>query len=186
MNSICPIPSMNKKEYLSRNGYILRAPELNDLDLMYQFENNSALWEGNATGPYSKFLLKQYIEQNRNDLYTDHQLRLMIAHGKEVVGMIDICRFDRFHNRAEVGIVIAEAHRGKGIGHLSLQLLSEYCFGYLGIHQLYAYIDITNEASFRLFIGCGFKECAHLKDWIRSGSRYRDVKMVQLIPSACE
>ena len=178
---------MNKKEYLRRNGYVLRAPEPEDLACMYLFENTPSLWEvGNATGPYSRFYLKQYIEENKNDLYTDRQLRLMIAYKEEVIGIIDLCNFEPFHNRAEVGIVIAEAHQKKGIGHLALQLLCEYCFGYLGIHQLYAYIDTTNEASFRLFAGCGFKECAHLKDWIRSGSQYRDVKMVQLIPSVCD
>lgn len=175
---------MNKKDYLKRDGYVLRAPEPEDLACMYLFENTPTLWEvSNATGPYSRFYLKQYIEENRNDLYTDRQLRLMIAHGEEVVGIIDLCSFEPFHNRAEVGIVIAEEHRGKGIGRLALQLLSEYCFEYLGIHQLYAYIDVTNLHCLHLFASCGFKECAHLKDWMKTGFHYRDVKMVQL--TAC-
>ena len=171
---------MSDREYLKRDGYLLRAPEPEDLAYMFLFENTPSLWEvGNVTGPYSRFYLKQYIEQNQNDLYIDRQLRLMIEHESEVVGVIDLCSFDPFHNRAEVGIVIAEEHRGKGIGKLALQLLCEYCSDYLGIHQLYAYIDITNEACLHLFAACGFRECAHLKDWMRTGSQYRDVKMLQ-------
>jgi len=168
-------------DLLQKDGYRLRAPEPEDLDCMYQFENTPSLWEvGNATGPYSRFYLKQYLETNKNDIYSDGQLRLMIeSPEKKVVGIIDLFNFEPFHNRAEVGIVIDTAHRASGIGKLSLLLLVDYCFSYLGLHQLYAYIDVTNTASRRLFQKCGFEECASLKDWIRTGKTYRDVVMVQ-------
>ena len=125
-------------ELLQKNGYRLRAPEPEDLDCMLQFENTSTLWEvSNATGPYSRFYLKQYLETNQNDIYTDGQLRLMIeSPQKEVVGIIDLFNFEPFHSKAEVGIVIGEAHRCQGIGELALLLLQEHCYEYLGIHQL--------------------------------------------------
>ena len=168
-------------DLLQKDGYQLRAPEPEDLDCMYQFENTPSLWEvGNATGPYSRFHLKQYLETNKNDIYADGQLRLMIeSPEKEIVGIIDLFNFEPFHNRAEVGIVIAEEHRRKGIGQLALDLLISHCFDYLGIHQLYASIDVTNEASRRLFHQCGFEECGYMKDWMRTGKTYRDVVMVQ-------
>ena len=170
-------------ELLQRNGYRLRAPEPEDLGCMMRFENIPSLWEvSNATGPYSRFHLKQYLETNRNDIYTDGQLRLMLeTPEKRVAGIIDICRFEPFHNRAEVGIVIDEDFRQQGLGSLSLSMLIEHCFQYLGIRQLYAYIDVTNEASLRLFRKAGFGECAYLKDWMRTGKTYRDVVMVQLL-----
>ena len=168
-------------DLLQKDGYRLRAPEPEDLDYMLQFENTPSLWEvSNATGPYSRFYLKQYIESNKNDLYADNQLRLMIeSPEKEVVGIIDIFNFEPFHNRAEVGIVIADHSRRLGIGLLALELLTKHCFDYLGIHQLYAFIDVTNEACRRLFQKGGFEECALLKDWMRTGKTYRDVVMVQ-------
>lgn len=172
-------------DLLQKDGYRLRAPEPEDLDCMLQFENTPSLWEvSNATGPYSRFYLKQYISTNKNDLYTDGQLRLMIESPlKEVVGIIDLFNFDPFHNRAEVGIVIAENYRRQGIGKLALELLLVHSFHYLGIRQLYAYIDVTNEACRQLFHQCKFKECAYLKDWMRTGTSYRDVVMVQRINS---
>lgn len=168
-------------DLLQKDGYRLRAPEPEDLGCMLQFENTPSLWEvSNATGPYSRFYLKQYIESNKNDLYSDNQLRLMIeSPEKEVVGIIDIFNFEPFHNRTEVGIVIADHSRRQGIGMLALELLTEYCFNFLGIHQLYAFIDVTNEACRRLFQKGGFEECALLKDWMRTGKTYRDVVMVQ-------
>ena len=171
------------KELLQRNGYVLRAPEPEDLACMMRFENTPSLWEvSNSTGPYSRYSLKQYIASSTNNLYEDKQLRLMIeSPKKEVVGIIDLCNFEPFHNRAEVGIVIDEAFRSLGIGELALRLLIEHTFEYLGIHQLYAYIDVTNTPCRALFKKCGFEECAYLKDWMRQGKNYRDVVMVQLM-----
>lgn len=172
-------------DMLQKNGYRLRAPEPEDLACMLEFENTPSLWEiSNTTGPYSRFYLKQYIETNKNDLYTDGQIRLMIeAPDKQVVGIIDLFNYDPFHNRGEVGLVVAENHRRQGIGLLSLQLLIEHCFSYLGIHQLYAYIDENNHSSRQLFQKCGFEECGFLKDWMKTGKRFRNVILVQLVNS---
>lgn len=170
---------------LQRNGYRLRAPEPEDLGCMMQFENMPSLWTvSNTTGPYSRYWLKQYLETNKNDLYEDRQLRLMIeSPDKQVVGIIDLCNFDPFHQRAEVGIVVADGYQRKGIGELALQLLMEHAFDFLGIHQLYAYIDVTNKPCRYLFEKCGFIECACLKDWMKQGKAYRDVLMVQCVNS---
>lgn len=168
-------------ELLRKDGYRLRAPEPEDLDCMYRFENTPSLWEvSNVTGPYSRFYLKQYIETNKNDLYADCQLRLMIeSPEREVVGIVDLFNFEPFHSRAEVGIVIAETHQRRGIGRMALQLLVEHCFDFLGIHQLYAYIDEQNEACRQLFKKCGFDECGFLKGWMRTGKTFRNVLIVQ-------
>ena len=172
-------------ELLQRNGYRLRAPEPEDLGCMMRFENTPSLWEvSNATGPYSRFYLKQYIESNKNDIYTDGQLRLMLeTPDRQVAGIIDLCNFEPFHNRAEVGIVIDESFRHQGLGSLALEMLIEHSFLFLGIRQLYAYIDVTNENSLKLFHKAGFEKCAYLKDWMRTGKNYRDVVMVQCINS---
>ena len=75
---------------LEENGIKLRAPEPEDLDCMFRFENIVDLWDiSNTTGPYSRFHLKQYIEQTQNDLFTDRQLRLMIENSdRQVVGIV--------------------------------------------------------------------------------------------------
>ena len=168
---------------LERNGYRLRAPEPEDLGVMIRFENTPSLWEvSTPTGPYSRFYLKQYIEENRNDLYVDRQLRLMIeTPDLEVVGIIDLFNFDPFHSRAEIGMVVAEAYRGQGIGRLALEMLKEYAFDYLGIHQLYVYIDESNCACLTLFAKLGFERAGCMKDWMRSGAVYRDVVVLRCI-----
>ena len=103
----------------------LRAPEPEDLDVMMLFENDEDQWEnGIATGPYSRYQLKQYIGQSTNDLYTDRQLRLMIELPQTgVVGIVDLCSFDPRHNRAEVGVMVLEEYRHRGIASEALRQL---------------------------------------------------------------
>lgn len=170
-------------DLLQKDGYRLRAPEPEDLDCMLLFENTPSLWEvSSPSGPYSRFHLKQYLETNQNDLYADRQLRLMIeSPERDVVGIVDLFHFDPFHSRAEVGIVVAETYRGRGVGKLALEMLVYHCFHYLGIHQLYACIGADNMSSLHLFRSCRFTECARLKDWMRQGNDFGDVVMVQLI-----
>ena len=159
----------------------LRAPEPEDLEVMMRYENDTEVWQmGNTTGPYSRYQLKQYIEQTENDLFADRQLRLMVedAEGR-VVGVVDVCTFDPLHSRAEVGILIDKSFRRKGIGQAALAMLEEYLFHRLGIHQLYAYIAVDNAPCRRLFASLGYQESGLLHEWMRVGSNYTDVVLVQ-------
>ena len=172
------------KSYLSAKDYRLRAPELKDLDLMFELENMPELWMfGDVTGPYSKDALEDYIKRSQNDLFVDRQLRLMIENKEGVVvGIIDLFDFNPMNSRAEVGIVVHPSYRNQGIGTIALQLLCDFCFDYLGIHQLYAYIDVDNAACHALFKACSFEQVGQIKDWMHGARKqYRDVWLVQLI-----
>ncbi len=53
---------MMSDRHFQGNGIRLRAPEPEDLEVMFRFENATDVWEmSNTTGPYSRFQLKQYI-----------------------------------------------------------------------------------------------------------------------------
>ena len=55
----------------------LRALEPEDLEFLFQIENNESFWEVSHTQtPFSKFLLKQYLENAHLDIYEAKQLRL--------------------------------------------------------------------------------------------------------------
>ena len=46
----------------------LRALEPEDLDFIHEIENDESIWEISSTQtPYSKFLIKQYLENARQD-----------------------------------------------------------------------------------------------------------------------
>lgn len=159
----------------------LRAPEPEDLSVMAAVENDESMWEvSTTTGPYSRYQLKAYLESSQNDVYADRQLRLMIEHDTDgTVGMIDLCSFDPRHNRAEVGIVVLPGYRRKGVAREALRLMEAHCFNLLGIHQLYAYVLADNTACLQLFLASGYNKSGCLTQWIRTGTVYKDVCIVQ-------
>ena len=58
----------------------LRALEPTDIDLLYQWENDTSLWTVTDTmAPYSRKLIWQYLNQFDGDVFQTCQLRLMVA-----------------------------------------------------------------------------------------------------------
>ena len=163
----------------------LRAPEPEDLELLYDWENNNEYWViSNTVSPFSKFTLKRYIENSHRNIYESGQLRLMIDHVKDkmTIGTIDLFEFDPFHKRAGIGILIADmGHRRKGFATMAATCLINYCFKTLLLHQIYCNILDNNCESMDLFIKLGFKEIGVKKDWVKTNDGYLDEHMFQLI-----
>lgn len=170
---------------LTGDSVYLRALEPEDLDFIYAIENHEPVWEvSNTQTPYSRFLIRQYLENAHQDIYEAKQLRLAICknHTNEAIGLIDLFDFDPANQRAGVGIVIKdEAERNKGIGKEALDLLIGYAFSHLRLHQLYANIGTDNAASIRLFTNFGFVESGVKKDWNRTKTGFADEAIYQLI-----
>lgn len=170
---------------LTGNTIYLRALEPDDLEFIYRLENNEAIWEvSNTQTPYSRFLIRQYLENAHQDIYEAKQLRLAICkkNSFDAIGLIDLFDFDPVNNRAGVGIIIQDTEeRNKGIGTEALQLLIDYAFSRLQLHQLYANIDSGNVASVSLFTNFGFELIGQKKDWIKRNNNYHDEGLYQLI-----
>lgn len=163
----------------------LRALEPEDLELLYEWENNQSYWSvSNTITPFSRYNLKQYIENSHKNIFETGQLRLMIDHfdDKKSIGTIDIFDFDPFHKRAGIGILIAdEFYRKKGFASMSLICVVKYCFETLKLHQLYCNIISNNVESIDLFVKQGFVQNGTKKDWIKTDDGYLDEFMFQLI-----
>jgi len=170
--------------YLENDLIRLRALEPEDLDILYQWENDADLWGVGATiAPFSKFALKGYIADSRLDIFQSKQLRLMIVWqaNNEPIGTIDLYDFDPMNLRAGIGILIDAAYRGRQIGLQVLELIKDYAFNFLSLKQLYAYIPKQNESSLKLFAKAGYSNTACLKEWIKTGEGFDDVYVMQLI-----
>jgi diamine N-acetyltransferase len=163
----------------------LRALEPEDLELLYAWENNESYWIiSNTVVPFSKYILKRYLEDSHRNIYETGQLRLMIDHipdGK-TVGTIDIFDFDPFHKRAGVGILIAyEEYRRKGLASMALKCLIDYCFNTLQLHQLFCNILANNTESMELFKKQGFVQSGIKREWVNTSEGYIDEYIFQLI-----
>ena len=64
---------------LRGENIVLRALEPSDLELVYQWENNTNIWKVSQTiSPFSRHTLSQYLANAHQDIFTAKQLRLMI------------------------------------------------------------------------------------------------------------
>lgn len=71
-------------------------------------ENDPSMWDiSNFTVPYSRYVLRQYIEGSQCDVFADKQLRLMIVRKSVVIlGTIDITDFvpPSFAGRSRIAV----------------------------------------------------------------------------------
>ena len=162
----------------------LRAIEPQDLEFLYELENDTDIWEISGTiSPYSKHVLKQYLDNAHRDIYDVKQLRLCICQFDDtIIGLIDLFDFDPKNHRAGVGIIVLNtADRNKGIGTEAISLLCDYSFSTLQLKQLYANILEDNKTSIHLFEKLGFQLVGLKKDWIYSNGTYKNELLYQKI-----
>lgn len=173
--------TLNKLAY----GQIRFRPlEPEDLETLYLWENDPEIWQvSNTLVPFSRYILKQYIEESHRDIFDIKQLRLIIQDAKgNPVGTIDLFDFDPYHQRAGIGILIYNKNdQGKGFATDALRLMASYATEVLGLHQLYANITVDNEASIHLFKKAGFQLIGNKKDWIKTAKGWLDEELYQLI-----
>ncbi len=163
----------------------LRALEPSDIKILYEWENNCNIWEvSNTLVPFSRYLLKKYLETSHLDIYENKQLRLVIVKkdNDEPLGLIDLFDFDPFHSRAGIGVLINDkTNQGKGYASQALECFINYSFQLLKIHVLYCNIPADNQKSINLFEKYGFEKCGVKKSWLRTLSGWQDEYLYQRI-----
>ena len=101
----------------------LRALEPEDIDFLYQLENEESLWEVSETQlPFAKHLLQDYIQHAHQDIYEAKQYRYVIVFEEGTpMGCVDLYDFSPKHRRAAVGIALLPVYRGKGYAKEALR-----------------------------------------------------------------
>ncbi len=147
----------------------LRAIEPGDVDFLFDLENDSVLWHVTQTSvPYSRYDLEQYVFLvDKQDIAVSRQVRFVIEHlaDSQTIGTIDLFDLDLQNRRAGIGIVLIEPYRGKGLAGSALDLLVDYAFNHLNLHQLYCNVEEDNKASMELFQKRGFVVVGLKRDW---------------------
>lgn len=168
---------------LSNDRVRLRTLEPTDLDCLLRWENDSENWRvSNTFVPFSRKLMEEYI-YSAQDLFATKQIRFIIEENstKKQLGSIDLFDFDPFHLRAGVGILIDKEVRKEGIGKEALELLKEYSFKHLNLHQIYCSVAASNSASIQLFEGANFVKNGVKKQWLNNGESWEDELFFQCL-----
>jgi diamine N-acetyltransferase len=160
----------------------LRPIEPDDIELLYQWENNMEIWNvSNTKTPFSKYILAEYLKESAKDIYETKQLRLIIQNEDSVpVGAVDLFDFDPYHMRAGIGILIHSAeNRNHGYGSDALNVIFRYAVEVLGLKQLYANIALKNQVSIHLFEKAGFTQSGIKKNWLKTTTGWEDEILMQ-------
>ena len=163
--------------------------EPGDIDAVYRWENDPAVWTYSAAHqPFSRHALQQFIDESSgSDIYTARQLRLMadtvVTDSKPAttIGCIDLYDFDPYHRRAAIGLLVDSAQRGKGYGTAMLAELEVFAAEHLNLHQLHSIVAADNTQSIKLFTQAGYTKCGTLRDWMASAQGWTDAFVFQKI-----
>lgn len=170
---------------LKGENIYLRGVEIEDLSFIERVENNPENWLVSGTLiPFSKKSIEEYVLAIR-DLNSDKQSRFIIStiEEDESIGTIDLFEYDSINKRAGIGIIIEEKHRKMGYGSEALNILCDYAFSYLNLHQIWANIIDSNLASQSLFENNNFKKTATKFQWIQTNGKWHDAYFYQRINS---
>jgi len=166
----------------------LRALEPKDLELLYKWENNPAVWPVSGTlAPFSRFVIEQYLTVSHQDIYTSKELRLMIDlqtgdENTKTIGCIDLFDFDPKNKRVGIGILIGdESEKRKGYAAEAIEIVIEYCFTTLDMHQVFCSVTSDNQDSMGLFRKLNFETTGTRKDWIYVKGQFVDEYLLQFI-----
>lgn len=155
----------------------LRALEPDDLEFLYDLENDPDIWGVSDTlSPVSRHALREYLKHAGADFYVVRQLRLVITTdiGTSAVGVVDLFDYDPLHQRAGVGITILARERRHGHARQALELLKNHARTVLRLHQIYATVGCDNLRSLRLFAAAGFRRVGTRQAWLRTAAGWQD------------
>ena len=163
----------------------LRAVEPADIDAMYRWENDPAVWRVSGTlTPFSRHQLARFVEEQQFDLFQTRQQRLIIERLTDgaAIGTFDLFEIDPLNGRAGLGLLIYPAEaRGQGCATDALGIVCRYARDVLRLHQLWGNAGAANAASRALLCSAGFREVGVKRDWNWSPEGYTDEIFYQKI-----
>lgn len=160
----------------------LRALEPDDAEMMYEAESDPDAWKySDYLAPMSREMLRDYALTYDADPFRSGQLRLIIEADMTAVGILDLFDISPRHLRADTGLYLLPAYRGKGVGVDALRLAKEYCRVRLGLHQLTASVAQQNEAARRCYEKAGFSQSGTRPEWLRTPEGWEDVALFNCI-----
>ena len=165
--------------WLKNETLKLRPLEEEDLNLLYEWENDSANWQyTNTLMPYSKHTLLEYIRNCKTDFLSQESLKLVIELADcTAVGTLDVFNIDHFNGRAELGVFLDSKYRGNGYATTAYNLFKDYAFNYLGWKNLYSIVPKKNSPMHAVMHRTGFLSSGTLKNWIKVSCEYEDAEI---------
>lgn len=87
-----------------------------------------------------------------------YNFAIILKENDELLGNVSLFEVNKTHQEATLGIFIGEKiNRGKGYGKEALELILDYGFNYLNLHNIMLNVYDFNENAIKLYEKVGFK-----------------------------
>ena len=134
--------------------YILKNAGACDVDLIYEWANDYEVRRNSFNT--QQIVYEQHLRWFER-LLSDPMRRLYLCVAEdEPVGSI---RLDVEGTEAEISYMVANGHRGQGIGTIMLEMIKEQCtIDYPDVELLKGFVKAENIASQKAFLHAGYSE----------------------------
>lgn len=102
----------------------------------------------------------------------------------ELIGNCGLMNENIIHGTATIGIFIGEEkYRGKGIGKEVIDLLLDYGFNYLRLHNIDLAVFSFNENAIKCYKALGFKEYGRRRECYYLDGKWHDEILMEMLES---
>lgn len=106
---------------------------------------------------------------------------------QEPIGIIRLMSCDHIHGTATLGLFIGEkTHWNQGYGKEAINLILDYGFTILNLHNIMLYVYDFNTHAVELYKKLGFKEMGRRREAVRVGGKAYDNIYMDLLSSEFE
>ncbi len=154
---------------------LIRPLKKTDIDFLFLIENDPVYMEfGTPHTPFSKNLLKNFIDHSAVSLLESGQFRYVLEDEHHLVGFLDLFDFEKASFTASVGILVTLPFRRKLLAYKALQKLELMAATQWGLKYLLANVATDNEPSLQLFEKLKYKKI-DIKNDFRLGNKTKSI-----------
>lgn len=164
-------------------GIYLRILEPSDLERVYQWHNDQALYR-TLMGTHhfvSRGTVETWLHQKSTFSNSEVNLAICLKEKDTHIGNIYLRDIDWTSRHGLLHLFIGEpSQRGKGYGQQAVNLLLEYAFITMGLKRIYLYVFEENQAALAIYKKAGFKIEGTLRQHVFKEGRYADILIMGL------
>jgi len=131
--------------------------------------------EGQQNWETQLFWYKKFIFDRTSGIY-------MIHFGSNFAGYLNFFDLNLDHKRIEVGIKLAEAFRGKGLGRQTFEFWCDMLLKFYGLNKIYLKVRHHNVIARRLYESIGFKISGRFPSHFYQDKEWVDYIIMTLYP----
>jgi RimJ/RimL family protein N-acetyltransferase len=159
--------------YLESDHVTLRTIEEEDLPFLRDTINDPAVRRYlGSRGPYNLAQEEAFFE---NAVTDEDTLNLLVCRDGDPAGTVGLQTLTSSDGTSEIGIFLAEAFWGEGVGTEAARLVTDHAFRERGRHRVEARVIEGNEASRRLFEALGYRHEATMREAAFRDGAYVDM-----------